>query len=49
VIGDLRKRGLLLDNLFGMFCYFLKSAIFDFLANVFANVTAMKEGRDFVV
>lgn len=49
LIGDLKKRGVVLDNLFGMFCYFLKSAIFDFLANVIANVTAVKEGRDIVV
>ena len=46
ITGDDKKRGIILDNLFGMFCYFLKSGIFDFLANVFANVTAIKEGRD---
>ena len=49
MIGDLKKRGIIMDNLFGMFCYFLKSGSFDFLANVFANVTAIKEGRDVVV
>jgi hypothetical protein len=49
VIGDIKKRGLILDNLFGMFCYFLKSGSFDFMANVFANVTAIKEGRDVVI
>ena len=49
ITGDDKKRGIILDNLFGMFCYFLKSGIFDFLANVFANVTAIKEGRDFII
>lgn len=46
VLGEGQKtRGLILDNLFGMFCYFLKSGVFDFIANILANVTALKEGR----
>lgn len=49
LIGEGRTKGLILDNLFGMFCYFLKSGIFDFIANILANVTAVKEGRDIII
>lgn len=49
LIGEARTKGLILDNLFGMFCYFLKSGIFDFISNTLANVTALKEGRDIVM
>lgn len=48
LIGEGRTKGLILDNLFGMFCFFLKSGIFDFISNILANVTALKEGRDVV-
>ncbi len=49
LIGEGKTQGLILDNLFGMFCYFLKSNIFDFVSNILANVTAIKEGRDLVL
>lgn len=49
LIGEGLTRGLILDNLFGMFCYFLRSTTFDFVANVLANVTALKDGRDLVI
>jgi hypothetical protein len=32
-----------------MFCFFLKSNIFDFVSNVLANITAIKEGRDLLL
>lgn len=49
LIGDGKTKGIILDNLFGMFCYFLKSNIFDFIANVLANVSGLKEGREVIV
>ena len=49
LIGEGKTQGLILDNLFGMFCYFLKSNIFDFVSNILANVTTIKEGRDLVL
>lgn len=49
LIGDGFKRGIILDNLFGMFCFFLKSGIFDFISNILANVSALKEGREVII
>ena len=46
MVGEGKTKGLILDNLFGMFCYFIKSGVFDFLANVLANVSGVKEGRE---
>jgi hypothetical protein len=48
LIGEGKMRGLIIDNLFSMFCYFLKSGTFDFIANILGNVTALKEGRELV-
>ena len=50
VLGEgQRTRGIIMENLFGMFCYFLKSGVFDFISNILANATALKEGRDIVM
>ena len=49
LIGDGKMKGLILDNLFGMFCFFLKSGIFDFVSNVLSNVSALKEGREIIL
>lgn len=49
LIGEGKTKGLILDNLFGMFCYFLKSNIFDFVSNILSNVTGLKDGRDLVL
>lgn len=49
LIGEGKLKGLILDNLFGMFCFFLKSNNFDFVSNILANVTALKDGRDLVL
>ena len=32
-----------------MFCFFLKSGIFDFISNVLANVSGLKEGREVII
>ena len=49
LIGSTKTKGLILDNLFGMFCYFLKSSIFDFVANILSNVSAVKQGREVII
>jgi len=49
LLGNDKTKGLILDNLFGMFCYFIKSGIFDFVANIFANISAIKEGRELII
>ncbi len=49
LIGEGKIKGLILDNLCGMFCYFLKSNIFDFISNVLSNVSGLKEGREVVI
>lgn len=49
VIGNEKTRGIILDNLFGMFCYFLKSNVFDFISNILSNVSGLKEGREVII
>jgi len=49
LIGNQKTKGIILDNLFGMFCYFLKSNVFDFVANILSNVSALKEGREVII
>ena len=49
LIGEGKTKGLILDNLFGMFCFFIKSNIFDFVSNILSNITALKDGRDLVL
>jgi hypothetical protein len=49
LIGEGKTKGLILDNLFGMFCFFIKSNIFDFVSNILSNITALKDGRDLLL
>ena len=39
----------MLDNLFGMFCYFQKLGSFDFVSNILSNVSGLKEGRQYMI
>ena len=32
-----------------MFCYFTKNTIFDFVANIMANLACLNEGRKFMI
>lgn len=48
LIGEGKTKGLIVENLFGMFSYFLKSATFDFISNVLGNITGLKEGRELI-
>lgn len=49
LIGNEKTRGIILDNLFGMFCYFLKSNVFDFISNIMSNISCVKEGREVII
>ena len=43
------SKGILLENVLGMFNYFKTSALFDFVSNMYANVSSVKEGRQWMV
>ena len=47
--GDGKLKGAIMENFFGMFHYFADKPEFDFMANVLANISAHKEGRDFLI
>ncbi|CDW79364.1 duf383 domain containing protein [Stylonychia lemnae] len=49
LLGTGATKGAILDNLFGMFCYFGSSGNFDFISNVLSNVSALKEGRNYML
>lgn len=42
-------KGVLLENLLGMFQYFKTSSLFDFVANIFANISSYKKGRQWMI
>jgi hypothetical protein len=47
--SDAKTRGAILENLVGMFTYFRTSEMFDFVSNILANVSSMKEGRCWMI
>ena len=49
ILGEGRMRGAIVENLFGMFTYFIKSGVFDFIANILSNFSSMKEGRKYMI
>ena len=46
---DPKTRGAVLENLVGMFTYFRKAEMFDFVSNILSNVSSMKEGRCWMI
>ena len=46
---DPKQKGAVLENLLGMFSYFKTTEMFDFVANIFANVSSMKGGRCWMI
>lgn len=44
-----KTKGAILENLVGMSTYFRKSEMFDFVSNILANVSSMKEGRCWMI
>lgn len=49
LLGQGKQTGAILENLFGMFAFFKTNPTFDFASNILANVTALKEGREFII
>ena len=49
LLGEGKTKGLILENIFGMFQYFKTNTTFDFVANIFANVSSLKLGRQYIV
>ena len=49
LLGEGKQKGSILENIFGMFSYFKTNGTFDFVANVFANVSSLKAGRQFMI
>ena len=49
LLGEGKTKGAIIENLVGMFTYFKTNPTFDFVANILANVTALKAGRRFIV
>jgi hypothetical protein len=47
--GDQKYKFIIAEALFSMFCYFSKNTIFDFGSNIMANLSCLKEGREFMV
>ena len=49
VLGEGRLRGAIIESLFGMSSYFIKSGVFDFVSNILSNFSSMKEGRKYMI
>ena len=49
LLGEGAAKGAILENIMGMFTYFKTNAAFDFVANIFANISSLKAGRQWIV
>ena len=49
LLGEGKTKGAILENILGMFTYFKTNATFDFVSNIFANVSSLKVGREFII
>lgn len=49
ILGKDQQKGAILDNLFGMFSFFKTTEMFDFVANIYANVSSSKPGRCWMI
>ena len=47
--GEAKFKHIVAESIFGMFCYFMKNAAFDFVANIMANLACLEEGRKFLI
>jgi len=47
--SDKKTKGSIIENLCGMFTYFRNSEMFDFVANILANVSSLKAGRQWMI
>lgn len=49
LLGEGKTKGAIIENIFGMFQYFKTNPTFDFVSNILANVSALKDGRKFLI
>ena len=49
LLGEGKTKGAIIENIFGMFKYFKTNPTFDFIANILANMSALKTGRKFMI
>jgi len=49
LLGEGKTKGSIVENIFGMFSFFKTNPTFDFVSNIIANVSALKEGRKFII
>ena len=49
LLGEGKTKGSILENIVGMFNFFKTNHTFDFVSNILANVSALKEGRRFII
>lgn len=49
MLGEGKTKGAILENIFGMFTYFKTNTTFDFVSNIFANVSSLAAGRRFLI
>jgi hypothetical protein len=47
--GNGKFKFIIAESIFGMFCYFTKNTVFDFVSNVLANLACLSEGRKFMI
>jgi len=47
--GEGKFKYIIVESVFGMFCYFSKNTSFDFVANIMANLACLGEGRSFMI
>ena len=49
ILGHGKTKGTVIESIWGMFTYFYANTSFDFVSNIIANVTSLKEGRQYVI
>jgi len=49
LLGEGDAKGTLLENMMGMFMYFKTNQTFDFISNIYANISSLKAGRQWIV
>lgn len=49
VMGEGKTKGAIIENITGMFAFFKTNPTFDFVSNILANISALKDGRKFII
>lgn len=48
-LAESKSKFIIAESVFGMFCFFSKNTVFDFVSNIMANLACLKEGRSFMI